>query len=158
MYTLTTMKLTRGRPKASTKPDNRSFGPLGDLIRKHRLDHKMGLADVANACGCSLQFISNIEHGRAPLPWEKAPALAKVLKISVDEIQAANLAIRADFKVLVGPGVGKRVPKPAYLKNMVAVLAVASQDANLQEVIQKYQAASKASRKEFLKAAMGMLS
>lgn len=148
------MKTSRGRPKASTKPDHRSFGPLGDLIRKHRLDLQLGLADVAKACDCSVQFISNIEHGRAPLPWNKAPKLGKALGISVAEIQAANLAIRADFRVLT---VGKKVPKPSFLKNIASTLTTAAQDTSLQEVIQRYQSASKASRKEFLKTAMGLL-
>ena len=59
--------------------------------------------------------------------------------------------------MLATPGIGKRVSKPGYLKNVASILAVTSQDTSLQEVIQKYQAASKASRKEFLKAAVGML-
>src|SRR5206468_1936191 len=75
-----TMK-QRGRPKGRSR-DNRSFGPLGDLIRSNRLSRGLGLADVAKACQCSVQFVSNIEHGRAPLPWEKVPQLASVLKIA----------------------------------------------------------------------------
>ena len=150
--------MKRGRPKASSNKDHRSFGPLGDLIRKHRIARKMGLSDVAKACSCSVQFISNIEHGRAPLPWEKASQLAKALDISLDEIQAANLAIRADFKVFASPAVGKRVPKPEFLKTMAATIAIASHDSSLQEVIQRYQAASKGARKEFLKTAMGIFS
>src|SRR5689334_9650714 len=92
--------MKRGRPKGRSR-DNRSFGPLGDLIRKHRLDKGLGLADVAKACQCSVQFISNIEHGRAPLPWEKATQLASVLKISIDDLQVANLSIRSDFRSFV---------------------------------------------------------
>src|SRR4051812_12630493 len=105
--------MKRGRPKGRSR-DNRSFGPLGDLIRKNRLDKGLGLADVARACQCSVQFISNIEHGRAPLPWEKTPQLAGVLKIPVDDLQVANLAIRSDFKSFVSTSskVGKKVAKP----------------------------------------------
>ena len=81
--------MKRGRPKGRSR-DKRSFGPLGDLIRKHRLEKGLGLADVAKACQCSIQFISNIEHGRAPLPWEKATQLAASLKIPIDDLQVAN--------------------------------------------------------------------
>src|SRR3954468_2638260 len=87
----------RGRPKGRSN-DTRSFGPLGDLVRKHRLNRGLGLSDVAKACNCSVQFISNIEHGRAPLPWEKTALLAKALKIAVEELRVANLTIRSDFK------------------------------------------------------------
>ncbi len=148
---------TRGRPKGFGNKDNRSFGPLGDLIRKHRIERRLGLADLAKACDCSVQFISNIEHGRAPLPWERAPQLAKVLGIPVDEIRSANLAIRADFKVFAHPAIGKKIAKPQVLKNLASTIALASEDSSLQEVIQRYQAASKASRKEFLKVAINIL-
>src|ERR1700738_1715246 len=99
--------MKRGRPKGRSS-DSRSFGPLGDLIRSARLVKGLGLLDVAKACGCSVQFVSNIEHGRAPLPWDKVSQLAAVLKISVDELQAANLAIRSDFKSFVTVGKGNK--------------------------------------------------
>src|SRR4051812_32899304 len=91
------MTIKRGRPKGRSS-DNRSFGPLGDLIRKHRLNKELGLLDVAKACHCSVQFVSNIEHGRAPLPWDKVNQFANVLDISVESLQIANLAMRSDFK------------------------------------------------------------
>src|SRR5690242_7630151 len=118
--------MKRGRPKGRSR-DTRSFGPLGDLIRKHRLEKRLGLLDVAKACGCSVQFISNIEHGRAPLPWDKVGLMAAFLKIPAEELQAANLAIRSDFKSFVNvarpvaakPGKkGKRVSTPAVLSGM----------------------------------------
>lgn len=152
--------MKRGRPKGRSR-DNRSFGPLGDLIRKNRLDKGLGLADVAKACHCSVQFISNIEHGRAPLPWEKAQQLASILRIPVDDLQVANLAIRSDFKSFVSTSKGgKKVAKPQILGSMTgaaSAVAFASKDAQLQEVIQKYQSASLASRKKFVRAAMEML-
>src|SRR5215210_8199584 len=120
--------MKRGRPKGRSR-DNRSFGPLGDLIRKHRLEKRLGLLDVAKACQCSVQFISNIEHGRAPLPWNKVDQLASFLKIPVEELQAANLAIRSDFKSFVTNNKGKkgkRVATPAILSGMTgAASAVA---------------------------------
>lgn len=90
----------RGRPRGQTN-DHRSYGPLGDLIRKRRTELKLGLLEVASACQCSVQFISNIEHGRAPLPWDKAQAIAKVLDLSMEALQAANLSVRSEFKAFV---------------------------------------------------------
>ncbi len=151
--------MKRGRPKGRSS-DNRSFGPLGDLVRKHRLERGFGLSEVAHACDCSVQFISNIEHGRAPLPWNKAAQLAHALKIPTEELQAANLAIRSDFKSFVATPKGKKMAKPGVLKNIAGVatvISIASKDSQLQEIIQKYQTASAASRKKFLQAAHEML-
>jgi transcriptional regulator with XRE-family HTH domain len=149
--------MKRGRPKGRSR-DNRSFGPLGDLIRSHRLARGLGLLEVAKACGCSVQFVSNIEHGRAPLPWDKVPQLATVLKIPSEELQAANLAIRSDFKTFVGAA--KRTAKPAVLgklKGAAGAVAYAAKDAQLQELIARYQSASPESRKKFIRAAAQML-
>lgn len=127
--------------------------------------------DVAEACGCSVQFISNIEHGRAPLPWDKVEALANFLKISVDELQAANLAVRADFKSFVSLNKGgkatksvkgMRVQKPLALSGLTSTAASAmaytAKDDKLREIIQLYQNASSANKKKFVKAAVELLS
>ena len=151
--------MKRGRPKGSSR-DNRSFGPLGDLIRKHRMKKGLGLADVAKACQCSVQFISNIEHGRAPLPWEKVTNLAGSLDISIDDLQVANLATRSDFKSFVTNFKGKKVSKPLVLTRLAgtaSAVSFAAKDAQLQEVILKYQAASQASRKRFVREALELL-
>jgi transcriptional regulator with XRE-family HTH domain len=144
----------RGRPKGRSQ-DNRSFGPLGDLIRTHRLAKGLGLADVAKACQCSVQFVSNIEHGRAPLPWEKVEQLSAVLKVSVSDLQAANMAIRSDFKSFVGiAGIAR---KKSHGGTSVTALAAAVKDPVLQEIITKYQTAGQESRKKFHRAALQML-
>ena len=153
--------MKRGRPKGRSR-DTRSFGPLGDLIRKHRLERQLGLADVAKACGCSVQFISNIEHGRAPLPWEKVPSLAEFLRIPVEEIQAANLAIRSDFRSFVKLSRGSKSKKatPAHLDgvtNAATAVAASAKDDQLREIIARYHAASITNRKKFAKAALRML-
>src|SRR3954447_13881791 len=128
--------MKRGRPKGRSR-DNRSFGPLGDLIRRHRLDKGLGLLDVAKACQCSVQFISNIEHGRAPLPWDKVGQLASYLKLPVEELQAANLAIRSDFKSFVQTSKGRRVKTPAALisgmTGAASAVAMTSKDIQLRE-------------------------
>lgn len=142
--------MKRGRPKGRSR-DKRSFGPLGDLIRTHRLARGLGLSDVAKACSCSVQFVSNIEHGRAPLPWEKVEQLANVLKVGVADLQAANLAIRSDFKSFVGAGTKSRKGGNA------SAVAFAAKDPLLQEIISKYQIAGVESRKKFARAAMTLL-
>ena len=151
--------MKRGRPKGRSR-DNRSFGPLGDLIRTHRLEKGLGLADVAKACQCSVQFVSNIEHGRAPLPWEKVGQLAHVLKIPVEDLQVANLAIRSDFRSFMTTSRGKKSAKPTGTEKVsgtTSAVAFAAKDDQLQEVIQKYQTASPASRKKFVRAALQLL-
>ena len=151
--------MNRGRPKGRSR-DNRSFGPLGDLIRSHRLQKGLGLLDVAKACQCSVQFVSNIEHGRAPLPWEKVDLLASVLKIPVEDLQVANLSIRSDFKSFVTTTRGKKTAKPLVLGKMAgtaSAVAFVAKDGQLQEVIQKYQTASPANRKKFVRAALQLL-
>lgn len=153
--------MKRGRPKGKSS-DTRSYGPLGDLIRKHRLEKRLGLADVAKAVSCSVQFISNIEHGRAPLPWEKVPSLANFLRIPAEELQVANLAIRSDFKSFTKTTRGKKKPGIAGVQAIsmgtASALAATAKDPELQELIEKYQSASTTSRKKFLKSAIGLLS
>jgi transcriptional regulator with XRE-family HTH domain len=157
--------MKRGRPKGRSR-DNRSFGPLGDLIRSSRLARGLGLLDVAKACQCSVQFVSNIEHGRAPLPWEKVTQLATVLKVPVEDLEAANLAIRSDFKSFVGAptlkvGIkGKKTRKPAVLNQIAgtaSAVAFAAKDVQLREVIQRYQTANTETRRKFVKAALQLL-
>ncbi len=150
--------MKRGRPKGRSS-DTRSYGPLGDLIRKHRLNLGMGLLEVADACGCSVQFISNIEHGRAPLPWEKAEQLAKALDITIEELHAANLAIRSDFKSFMttsssesGSGrkkVAKAETALAGLKDAASLVALTARDRELREILQQYSSASAGAKKRF---------
>ena len=152
--------MKRGRPKGKST-DKRSFGPLGDLIRKKRLDKNLGLLDVAKAVKCSVQFISNIEHGRAPLPWEKAEKLATYLDIPMDELQAANLSIRADFKSFMATSKGKKVAKASTalgaVKDAASVVAVSTQDIQLNDIIRLYQSAPMANRKKFYTEAKKLL-
>lgn len=149
-----TQQTKRGRPKGRSS-DTRSFGPLGDLIRKHRLAKGLGLLDVARACNCSVQFVSNIEHGRAPLPWDKVSTLAAVLKIPVEDLQAANLAIRSDFRSFVTVARGGK--KSASGTASASAVAFAAKDNQLRDIIQRYQSASADTRKKFVRAAIDML-
>jgi transcriptional regulator with XRE-family HTH domain len=148
----------RGRPKGRST-ETRSFGPVGDLIRAHRLKLGLGLLDVAKACECSVQFISNIEHGRAPLPWNKIPQASALLKISVADLQAANLAIRSDFREFLSHGRGARGGAgKGKAPGVASALAFAAKDASLRELIGKYQKALPELRKRMLKGALAILS
>jgi transcriptional regulator with XRE-family HTH domain len=148
--------MKRGRPKGKSN-DSKSYGPLGDLIRKYRTARGMGLADVAKSCDCSVQFISNIEHGRAPLPWDKANQLAKFLEIPFEELQAANLAIRSDFRSFVGTSQPRsratRNGNSAGVTDAASLVALTAHDAPLRELLQRYQSASVGDRKKFLQSA-----
>lgn len=159
--------MKRGRPKGrpsknETRPP-RSYGPVGDLIRSHRLKRGLGLLDVAKACQCSVQFVSNIEHGRAPLPWDKVQLMAHALKIPLEKLQTANLAIRSDFKSFVVTGKtrtdGKRTSTQGHEAASAAAQAAraAAKDSQLREVIQRYQSASLESRRKFVRAALALL-
>lgn len=167
--------MKRGRPKGLSR-DKKSYGPLGDLIRKYRMERKLGLAEVAKACKCSVQFISNIEHGRAPLPWDKAQQLANVLQIPAAELQAANLAIRSDFQSFfdsstagsatngrASGGRGRRTVKKsqtalAGLKDAASLVAMTARDAQLRDLLQHYSSASSQARKRFVQSAKRLLS
>lgn len=167
--------MKRGRPKARLR-DQKSYGPLGDLIRKYRMEHKMGLLEVSRACRCSVQFISNIEHGRAPLPWDKAEQLARVLKIPFSELQAANLAIRSDFQsfLVSSRGSSKKITKGSRkpllgkvkksdtalkgLQDAASLVALTSKDPQLREILEKYHSASNGDRKRFYQTARKLFS
>lgn len=84
--------VTRGRPKGVGKVDRRDPS-VGNVIRRARIDLGMGLADVAEKIGgaCSIQFISNIEHGRAPLPMDLVAVFSYTLGIPVKKLATAAL-------------------------------------------------------------------
>ena len=151
----------RGRPKGQSS-DKRSFGPLGDLIRKKRLERGLGLRDVAKAVKCSVQFISNIEHGRAPLPWEKAKPLSSYLEIPMEDLQAANLSIRADYKSFEATLPKKTIAKASTalgsVRDMVGVISPQSEsDSQLKDFIRSVQSLPMANRKKFYAEAKKLL-
>ena len=138
-----------GRPKGSGRKGGER-GILGQLVRTQRHKLGLGLNDLARACDCSVQFISNIEHGRAPLPWDKAEALARALELRLEEVHAANLAIRSDFQALVGSPDGST-------HEAASALAVAAKFPELGEFLRKYPRSSPKLQKAALEAAMKIL-
>jgi transcriptional regulator with XRE-family HTH domain len=153
--------MKRGRPKGKST-DKRSFGPLGDLIRKKRLERNLGLLDVAKAVKCSVQFISNIEHGRAPLPWEKMEKISSFLEIPLEDLQSANLSIRADYKSFMASSVKRRVSKSSTALATVrevagGMYAPPAADAQLSEFIRSVQSLPMPNRKKFYAEAKKLL-
>ncbi len=144
------MMIKRGRPKDHSS-HSRSFGPLGGLVCQYSLAKNLGLSEVAQACGFSVQFLSNIEQGQAPLPWNKTEALAHVLKIPIKDLQSANLAVWSHLKRFMN--LGKTRSKQQSLKNIACaatVISLASKDSQLQKIIQKYQFASADVKNNFI--------
>ncbi len=131
------MPQIRGRPKGQvnrTTLRKKNSPPLGVLIRGRRLELGLGLSEVADRCGCSLQFISNIEHGRATLPWGRIAKFAHALKIETGSLHAANLSGRSDFREAM------------------------KKDPHLLEIIRRYQQAKPAAKKRFVISALKLLS
>jgi len=154
--------MKRGRPKGISN-DNRSYGPLGDLIRQRRLERNLGLLDVAKACKCSVQFISNIEHGRAPLPWDKAERLSRFLNLAMEDIQAANLSVRSDFRTFLNTGsplntgTKKRREPLIAVKDVASLFALATKDSKLMDLLSRYNGAPAAQKKRFLEKSKDIL-
>ena len=84
----------------------------------------------------------------------------------MEELQAANLAIRSDFRSFIntsskrtssGKRVGKSATALSNLKSAASLVAYTAQDSQLQELIQKYQIANPALRKKFYQTAKKIL-
>lgn len=82
-------KTTRGRPTGSYT--GQKSNTLGGYLGNARAAQGLGLAEVAAKLGVTLQFISNIEHGRAPLPAKYVTKIAKVLGVPSSSV--AHLAL-----------------------------------------------------------------
>lgn len=83
-------KLSRGRP-AGNFDGSEVHSALGYLIGTARASKKLSLKIVASALGVSVQFVSNIEHGRAPLPSKYVPTLSSLLGLSSDTLAATAI-------------------------------------------------------------------
>lgn len=88
----------RGRPKAKGLTVDRRSNSVGNTIRRARIDLGLGLADIAMATGVSVQFISNIEKERAPLPMKLVPAISRLLNLDLQELAAAALHASASYQ------------------------------------------------------------
>jgi hypothetical protein len=79
----------------------------------------------------------------------------------MDELQAANLSIRADFKSFMATSKGKKVAKSstalASVKDAASAVAASAQDSQLNDIIRLYQIAPLANRKKFYTEAKKLL-
>lgn len=91
-----------GRPKGKGKAITSNH--VGALVRRARLEQALGLADVAKKLGVSVQFVSNIEHGRAPLPFKLITKTSKYLGISQHDLTRAAFASSSAGKHLTALG------------------------------------------------------
>jgi len=57
---------------------------LGARIRQARLDHNMSQMDLAEACGISVPYVSDIERGRKCFSIDILLRVAQALQISTD--------------------------------------------------------------------------
>lgn len=66
---------------------------FGELIRMSRRRLNKSLQDVADALEVSAVYVSEVERGkRPPFTRERLPALAQVLEINIDQLEAAAWA------------------------------------------------------------------
>lgn len=96
---MTTKTKTRGRPVATLKAPNNK---LGKILTTYRKNNKVGLELVASTLGVTVQFISNIERGRAPLPFKYVPVLSELTGISQRRLTVAILAARKNGAFITG--------------------------------------------------------
>ncbi len=109
----------RGRPIASCKVNRRDHS-VGNLIRRARIDQVMSLYQVADYVGVTVGFISNVEQGKAPLPWDYVKPIAELLSIPMKALADANLKASSVYKsyaLVTKPEVNSAFD---VLKNLVA--------------------------------------
>lgn len=84
----------RGRPVKANKLNT----GIGALIANERVKLGYSQAKLGSLLGISLQFVSNIERGRAPLPWHLLHTVANTLSLDVNELIDANFSSTSTFK------------------------------------------------------------
>ena len=77
------------------------YHAAGKTIRNRRLELGISAADVARYLDVSPAFISDVEHGRRKLTWDRTPSVERLLKMTPGTLDilygrlplALNLAI-----------------------------------------------------------------
>lgn len=62
------------------------FGQLGDYLKSKREKRHMTQIEVAKACQCKSQFVSNWERGQCAPPWDILKKLIRLYNIPEKEI------------------------------------------------------------------------
>jgi DNA-binding XRE family transcriptional regulator len=83
-------KLKRGRPLDTSFPKC-GLSDTAFSLQLARKGKRLGQAEVARKLGMTVQFLSNIENDRAPLPFKYVDPLVQLLGMSRDRL-IANIA------------------------------------------------------------------
>lgn len=62
------------------------FSKLGEFLKAKREEKNLTQIDVADACQCKSQFVSNWERGMCSPPWDILKKLLKLYNISERQI------------------------------------------------------------------------
>ncbi|MCD4784873.1 MAG: helix-turn-helix domain-containing protein [Candidatus Eremiobacteraeota bacterium] len=87
---------------------------FGDLIRKFRVDRKIGLREFARMVGISPAFVSQMEKGEFKPPGEDTiRRMAQVLGFDEDYLLAQAKKISSDIKEIITENItdGSKVPE-----------------------------------------------
>ena len=75
------------------------FGKLGEYLKEKRESQNLTQIDVAHACQCKSQFVSNWECGKCSPPWD---ILKKLMKLyNIPERQIFNFLMKEYEKLIV---------------------------------------------------------
>ena len=80
----------RGRPLDTSFPSD-DLSDTAFTLQLARKSKRLGQAQVAKSLGITVQFLSNIENDRAPLPFKYVDPLVQLLGVSRDRL-LANIA------------------------------------------------------------------
>jgi transcriptional regulator with XRE-family HTH domain len=72
------------RERRRTRPLLRAS--LGEVLRRHRLDQRRTLADVARAARISMAYLSEVERGRKEASSEVLAAICDALRIELANV------------------------------------------------------------------------
>lgn len=75
---------------------------FGTFLRKMRLQKGVTLQQLAKVLGCSVPYLSDVEHGnRSPLTDERVKQVAKLFGLDVEDLQIKAAISRGKFKLPV---------------------------------------------------------
>ena len=87
----------RGSP---VRYDGENVTGIGYMLGEARKSKGLTLKEVAGVLGVGIQFISNIEHGRAPLPAKYVLAISSILGLDRSTVASLSLQKTRIFKDL----------------------------------------------------------
>jgi transcriptional regulator with XRE-family HTH domain len=83
------------------------FSALGDFLKDKREKKGLSQIDVAKACQCKSQFVSNWERGKCSPPWDILKKLVKICEIP--ERQIYNFLMKEyEQLIITNLGIKKR--------------------------------------------------